>query len=473
MKAREQMQQSLSVSNRRLDELAWLLEGSSMCTAVAVVDGKFYISANEFSKRTQAREKNKKLDLICEVMEYFRSIARGELTGGKKESLRDALMKKIIKQQISTSTLGRISIPEEIFNEIITSKVLHGEKLPREFKEKDIAYIALGYGLMANKRIRKIEDSIEDALKGKFGEINQGQLSAFRNFRHDDKDRKNSNILFFETKTGVHAELQVLSQIVDMADVGLHGGSAQEFYLGISKRCCFDCEHMLQSANEILGSRGIVVGYEGTHGAEFSENWVCPSAFVSMREDSSKETKKTKSAAAASSSTQEKQVFEQIYEVYKQRIEAELGSAANSYTQRHSISSSDYSSHPEERIAIYKERLEEDLATVRRLEMSNTNIEGMLGLGLDLCEILEFQQLFEEEIISGIKARGEAQGRVGIILARLNKIRSQSGHTVEEKSLVEFLSNKKFTPEKIAECFASLSLGASHGTQYSVPALKG
>ena len=52
MKAREQMQQSLSVSNRRLDELAWLLEGSSMCTAVAVVDGKFYISANEFSKRT-------------------------------------------------------------------------------------------------------------------------------------------------------------------------------------------------------------------------------------------------------------------------------------------------------------------------------------------------------------------------------------------------------------------------------------
>lgn len=445
-----------------------------MCAAVAVVDGKFYISANEFSKRTQAREKNKKLDLICEVMEYFRSIASGELTSGKKEPLRDALMKKIIKQQISTSTLGRISIPEEIFNEIITSKVLHGEKLPREFKEKDVAYIALGYGLMANKRIRKIEDSIEDALKSKFGEISQVQLSAFQNFRHDDKDRKNSNILFFETKVGVHAELQILSHIIDMADVGLHGGSEREFYLGISKRCCFDCEHMLQAANEVLKSQGVVISYEGTHGAEFSENWVCPSAFASTREDSAKSTKKTKNAAVASSSSaQEKQIFEQIYAAYEQRIEEAVKRGADAYTQRHSISSSDYSSHPEERITIYKERTEEDLATLERFNVVDAKIKSLLCLGLDLCDVRQFQELFDADILQNIISSNGQQERFEDMLAELNFSLAQAKRQmVNKEDLLEFLSNNKFIPEKIAECFASLKLDMSHDEQSSASTLK-
>jgi hypothetical protein len=32
----------------RLDELAWILQGSSMCTAVTIIDKKIHISANEF-----------------------------------------------------------------------------------------------------------------------------------------------------------------------------------------------------------------------------------------------------------------------------------------------------------------------------------------------------------------------------------------------------------------------------------------
>jgi len=263
------------VPDRRLDELAWLLEGSSMCTAIAAIGNRFYISANEFSTRTRDREHNRQLDLMCQIMTYFKQLAGSEIADSGKPAIRDELMKEIIRFQISTSSFGRISISDNILDAVISSEVLHKGQLPQGLAETDLAHMALGYGIMINKRMRKIENSIEKALNSDFTDITKNQLEAFANFTHDDNDKVNSNILFFERESGVHAELQILSQLIGIIAEN-EDTAPKEVYIGISKRCCLNCDCMLKAANDVLASKGIEVKYEGTHGASFAANWIRP-----------------------------------------------------------------------------------------------------------------------------------------------------------------------------------------------------
>ena len=61
------------ISERRLDTLAEILECDSMCVAVACIDSKFIIAANEFHLGTQLDKGH--FGAVTKIMQYFKNLA--------------------------------------------------------------------------------------------------------------------------------------------------------------------------------------------------------------------------------------------------------------------------------------------------------------------------------------------------------------------------------------------------------------
>jgi hypothetical protein len=111
-------------NQRRFNQLSWLLE-CGMCTSATPIKGKFYICANEFSNKTKGRRKNKQVDFICEVMEYFRDLAKNSQQMWDDESevseKRDKIIRSICLNQIRVATFGRVMVSSDVFKTVIKS----------------------------------------------------------------------------------------------------------------------------------------------------------------------------------------------------------------------------------------------------------------------------------------------------------------------------------------------------------------
>lgn len=77
-----------SKSERRLDALARLLQGGSKCVAIAFINGKFQIAANELTINSH---ENEITCLIETVMAYFTRVA-------KREPITDEQRKEVLIQ---------------------------------------------------------------------------------------------------------------------------------------------------------------------------------------------------------------------------------------------------------------------------------------------------------------------------------------------------------------------------------------
>lgn len=114
-----------AVEQRRLDQLAWLLEGNTTCAAIAEINGKFYISTNKFFSNTQLH-RNEQLDNVNAIINYFWQFANSQISGtsGKKNKEnvmtrgRNEIVKSICKQRVSASQ-GTIRIPDNIIEIVI------------------------------------------------------------------------------------------------------------------------------------------------------------------------------------------------------------------------------------------------------------------------------------------------------------------------------------------------------------------
>jgi len=444
--------QKLLAEQHRLDQLSWLIEGSSMCTSSAVVKNNFYIAANEFSASTRSRENNQQLDFICKVMEYFSETANKLLSEEDIEKRRDELMVLICLNQINTATFGRIVVPEDVLQTVVCSKILLTEELPKNVvlpKEKDTAYFALAFGLNIYRRIRKIENSIKGAKSGDFSEINREQLEAFKNFKHTEK--KKSNILFVEPSKGVHAEMQILSKIIEGVEKG-EITPPQEIYIGISKRCCLNCHYMLDAANETLKDRGLKIKFEGSHDADFSSGWIPPNFFLKGIKSVKKRKGKGKSAFVHEED--EDTLAFKIGRKYAEEIQT--AKSSKSYEQRHSRSSSEYSQTAAEQLAVFESKIEADLKVYKQRGDINSEAAKMLTLGIDLCKTEQFRQLFDLFEISDEIEEVVTKRLFSAILTELNKGR-QEENRVSNNFLLGFLTNPSFSGEKIAASFSKIS----------------
>ena len=71
-----------------------------------------------------------------------------------------------------------------------------------------------------------------------------------------------------EAHPKIHAEMKVLSKILEELDAGKLGIKT-EIYIGISKSCCFHCHHSLEAANVVLAKNGIQIKYREAHDITF------------------------------------------------------------------------------------------------------------------------------------------------------------------------------------------------------------
>ena len=89
---------------RLLDRLAWLLEGPSMCTAIAIIesgpDVKFCISANEFCKKTRFKKKSSRKEQDIEEEEEEEEDINEEINNQEEELDAEAAMTMDIDEQL-------------------------------------------------------------------------------------------------------------------------------------------------------------------------------------------------------------------------------------------------------------------------------------------------------------------------------------------------------------------------------------
>ncbi len=245
---------------RRLDALAEVLQGRSACVAIANVDGRFLITANERFNNSEH------LSIVKEVMDYFKCIA----TQGREavdHNIRNQILSKIYYLKMDTTALGagvlKISKPN-LLSIFINSSKLAARHWPTESEcngatENNLFVKAcVAYALIRDvcNSVVKIENGLVKAVDNeklhiadqKEVAVTQRELQAFRNFTNQDISitadfRTNHDNL-------VHAEMQILGTL-------LRKQQKTPIYIGVSKRCCWDCHCMITATNEILEKNNI------------------------------------------------------------------------------------------------------------------------------------------------------------------------------------------------------------------------
>lgn len=450
---------SISTSDRRMDELAWLLEGTSKCAAVSIIGNKFYIASNEFFSGTESVKNNSSLKYVYSIMNHFKCIANNSYTNNEvKIENRDRLMQEHCKRHFNSEFSGFFKINDSVLEKVVTTEVLRNKtgksslfsELAELSAKKKIElepeyHKALGFGLDVYRRILKIENFINKARQNEFSHsFNKEQLEAFKNFSYsDDKEgRKKSNILFLEDEKDVHAEMQILSILIQMMENRDPAISdLAKLYIGISKLCCLECYCMLCAANDVLKATSVELRFKGAHKESF--NWKFPLNFK-MQPGESDRKSKYKSLKSSNEST-----FNKIKKIYEEKVNNEKKKenelSKKTYNMRGSKSSSEISVTEDDKLLEYKSNLENSLSLLKTYDYDDQNCK-MLKLGLELCEINTFKDLFKDSI--------DLLDREVIFYSLYEGLEAIEN----ENDLVNFLTNPKFSTKEIVELFENFPL---------------
>lgn len=388
---------------RRLDALAEILQGRSACVAVANINGRFLITANERFNYSQH------LDIVKEIMIYFRDIA----TSGEKEvndHTRDQILSRIYYLKMDTKALGdgalKISKPDLLLGFISSSKMA-ARHWPTEsecsgvtennlFLKACIAYalirdlygsfVKIEHGLIkaVNNEKFHIVDQEEVA-------ITQRELTAFRNFKEEDILVKKD---FHANNTSlVHAEMQILSFLLSQK-------YKSPIYIGVSKRCCWDCHCMIRAANEILEQHSISLRAnvrDDAHDGK-SDPWNKPNIFMIEIKDELL-----------------KQIIKKIEIKYNEL--KKIIPQSRDYVQLHSRSNSEVSLDHIGKKAIYLREQETRRQVLLDLFDSSDNSERNFTMKQNL-DILDFSiQLCEQNYLEDLFKISEQDGKESISVA--------------------------------------------------------
>ncbi len=271
-------------SERRLDSLARLLAvgSGSVCVAIAVFNKQLIIASNSFfaganPPRTGTRDNNEELRAIREILDYFRKVANGE---DPSTDTRKAMFIKICKMAKSKprdepyATLLGDKRFEKLINALLSGQ---NPKISVFKKEYDEAYADATAAYAVFHKLLQAFTKSERSLIEKRNLPDNEQLSDeyFQAFIAKPL------ILRIEQKQNVHAEVQILGEIVRAVEES-RISSPQEIYVGISKLCCLDCRVMMEECVEVLQERGITLEVRGHHDLSFKKGesgWISPKQF--------------------------------------------------------------------------------------------------------------------------------------------------------------------------------------------------
>ena len=261
-----------NLSEKFLDRMAKILEGSSKAIAVAFVNGKFIIAANEI---TQGSTHNRIMDLINQSMEYFSDLVNREknLEATEEELLTIISYHVGLLASMATAGYEETELLPQIRRMIhmeLRGENLNGRQFIQEFN-KYVPYVAKARA--AYVTILQDFAPLKAYFEDKKG-LSKKQRTAF-------KKMKRGYVILQHQPQRVHAEAQILSEIIKLFEhqkfrLKKKSTSPQEIYIGISKLCCPHCRIMLEVTNIVFKEKGIpiIIKYAGEHSMSF--DWTPP-----------------------------------------------------------------------------------------------------------------------------------------------------------------------------------------------------
>ena len=173
------------------------------------------------------------------------------------------------------------TIQTELINEIIALVLNNSDPRASEFIIKYGANAKAAGFLFAEFRnlyrdLLKLEKTIAPKQKpfDNNYKVNEELVLSLRN--------ANFEVLFKEPHGPIHAEVQILSHLIEMINNHtLTTIDQKKIYIGISKLCCLNCRVMLEKANDIFTEDKIKILLEtrGRHDLDFGDKWIPPNLF--------------------------------------------------------------------------------------------------------------------------------------------------------------------------------------------------
>ena len=256
---------SMSSSNRKLDSLARILSGNSICVAVSIINNRLIVAANELYENSMPT--NRLVASINKVTLYFKKLACSE-------KLEDDERKNTFLAICSFRKLKII---------MARSQIAGDEDLSNIIAEQIFDFG--GY----------YTSDYVDSFEGNFlfGALASAEFTAlYRDFRRLEKVFSGKNpiglnndlrtalkndpiILTKETEPDVHCEAQLLSELLGL--MAQKTKINKEYFFGISMLSCLKCRILIQVANEIFNKRDInlQIQFRGYHDLDFNK-WNFP-----------------------------------------------------------------------------------------------------------------------------------------------------------------------------------------------------
>jgi len=283
MESRGRYVNDSDIPERRIDALARIMRGSSECVALAGIEGRLYVAANDLFRGS--KDSNRTITHIRDVSSYFSDYTKPEVRN--LVNRRSQLIEWDVIQQIKHSLRKPILPPPD--NEL--KKAI---KKLTERKQND------GYLLRPRelKEIYKTHPEVTSFLVDIFDRFDRDFKKLEQFLAEDNKQSKELKNLLSKTprilkdskKGGIHAEVQLLEKIVKLhrEDKTL----PKEIKIGISKLCCLHCRIMLNTANDVFNEKEIdsQVSFRGQH--DIDSTWAPPELFEASYDDPNRYTRK-------------------------------------------------------------------------------------------------------------------------------------------------------------------------------------
>ncbi len=195
---------------RRLDSIGWLIQGRDKCGAACFDGEKLLLATNNIYQS----------NLVKDITKYLTNVSKKANTRYKTQE---------------TSNIPQ----EEWDNDIYNAAKNVEDKYERDFKNIGTYFRDFSDALY------KATNSIILAYSEPANE------NAFAKDLVEALEKKRYR--FVHGKVGVHAEMKVIQNLMEEKKIGNKDVITEQiYYVGISKKCCYKCEKMIEAINETM-----------------------------------------------------------------------------------------------------------------------------------------------------------------------------------------------------------------------------
>lgn len=218
--------EQIPIEQRRFDSLAWLIQGDDICGAACFDGERLLLATNNDSSRS---------GMIMKVMEYLSRVAEEtwDLMGISELEKRNAAMKahekKIRKEMAELVQFGRDNITLMIGGLSFDTNFCQSlEKLTRSIR----------HSYLYPDKPKGLPIAVAEAIRSK-------KIKFIKPL-----PRVQGASIFAKRPINLHAELKIVQDLIDNRKLS----DGQKYYIGVSKKCCLNCEKAIQAVNEMSGN---------------------------------------------------------------------------------------------------------------------------------------------------------------------------------------------------------------------------